>query len=289
MALLIHRCRHPGWLITLTISFLLSACSSPFFYPDQWIRLTPDKLGLDYRDVMLEAQDGTRIHAWHLLPATSPKGVILVLHGNAENISTHIHSVAWLAEAGYELLLLDYREFGESQGSASLPEVFEDIDAAARWLEQRGQSAGIPRYWLGQSIGASLSSYYLSEHPVEGLEAVILDTPFASYRRLGREKFSEFWLTWPFQYPLSWLIDDRFSPERKAANWPQLPLLVFSSRNDGVVPTHHTRALLEQLPHDASVPVEFVETNGSHIGTYQNPAYRQITLDFLARFSKNQN
>lgn len=284
MALLIHRRRFHCWLITLVLSCLLSACSSPFFYPDQWIRLTPDKLGLDYRDVVLEAQDGTRLHAWHLLPATQPKGIILVLHGNAENISTHIHSVAWLAESGYELLLLDYRGFGESHGSASLPAVFEDIDAAAHWLEQRAQSVGIPIYWLGQSIGASLSSYYLSEHPVEGLKAVILDTPFASYRRMGREKFSEFWLTWPFQYPLSWLIDDRFSPERTADNWPQLPLLVFSSRDDGIVPAHHTRALLERLPHDSGVPVEFVETNGSHIGTYQNPAHRQLTLDFLARF-----
>lgn len=271
-------------LLLVLTALLVTGCSSPFFYPDQWIRLTPDKLGLAYQDVTLNTADGTMVHAWHLLPETGPKGVILVLHGNAENISTHIHSVAWLADAGYELLLLDYRGFGQSQGAASLPDVFLDIEAAARWLEQRGHNQQIPAFWLGQSIGASLSSYYLSNHAVAGLKGVILDTPFPSYRRLGREKMSEFWLTWPFQYPISWMIDDRFSPERTASQWPDVPLLVFSSRNDMIIPTAHPRAFIRQLPERTQQNLEFIETERPHIGTFQSPEHRQAALRF---FEKN--
>lgn len=282
MAFLKRIQRSCRWALILSLSVpLLTACSGMFFYPQERLRLTPDILGIQYRDVYLTTRDDIRVHAWHLLPPSVPKGVILVLHGNAENISTHIHSVAWLAESGYELLLLDYRGFGHSEGAASLPGVFNDLSSAADWLEHRSQSQGIPAFWLGQSIGASLSSYYLSKHSVDGLKAVILDTPFASYRRIGREKFSEFWLTWPLQYPLSWLIDDQYSPERVADKWPHLPLLIFSSENDVVIPQRHTRDLVRQLHSGSESTIETVRTDTPHIGTYRDQSYRETTLRFL--------
>lgn len=108
MAFLKRIQRSCRWALILSLSVsLLTACSGMFFYPQERLRLTPDILGIQYRDVFLTTRDDIRVHAWHLLPPSVPKGVILVLHGNAENISTHIHSVAWLAESGYELLLLD--------------------------------------------------------------------------------------------------------------------------------------------------------------------------------------
>lgn len=206
---------------------------------------------------------------------------MLVLHGNAENISTHIHSIAWLAESGYELLLLDYRGYGLSQGRPSLPNILQDIDAAAHWLSERSQSQQLPGYWLGQSIGASLSTYYLARHKVEGLRAAVVDAPFASYRHISREKFSEFWLTWPFQYPLSWLVDNRYSPDKAVPEWSDLPLLVFSSSKDQVIPKHHTQQLLDQLPSLGKQKMEYVNTQSPHIGTFNHTIYRQKTLEFF--------
>ncbi len=282
---------HAGWrhrlsaltliMIALT-ALLLSACSSLFFYPDQRVRLTPDKLGLRYEDIYLDTRDNTRIHAWRLIPEQTPKGVIVVLHGNAENISSHIISVSWLVEAGYELLLPDYRGFGQSAGKASLPGIFQDLDAVSQWLEERRQQQNIPIFWLGQSIGANLSYYYLATHPVVGLNAVILDAPFASYRRLAREKLGQFWLTWPFQYPASWLIDDRFSPIRYTDHWQGLPLLIYASDNDRVIPMHHTKRLVKELERDTRTPLKVIETHGAHISTYRYPEYRIATLEFLS-------
>ena len=283
MAILTALLRPLLWPILLVLYLFLTACSRPFFYPDQHIRLTPDKLGINYQDVNLTTEDGTLLHAWHLVPETKAKGVILFLHGNAENISTHIQNVSWLYEAGYELLLLDYRGYGLSQGRPTLPDIFQDIDSASTWLSHRSKSKKIPAYWLGQSIGASLSAYYLSHNNIEGLKAVILDAPFASYRQIGREKFSEFWLTWPLQYPLSWLIDNRYSPNKSAHNWSNLPLLVFSSPKDKVVPNHHTLKLLDQFK---TSPLEHVETQSTHTGTYNYRAYREKTLKFFEQYKE---
>jgi alpha-beta hydrolase superfamily lysophospholipase len=285
MAVLMKRFVSDRYWLMLSVCLLLSACSRPFFYPDQQIRLTPDKIGVKYRDVTLETKDGIRVHAWHLLTKESPKGVILVLHGNAENISTHIHSVAWLVGEGYELLLLDYRGYGLSEGRPSLPEVFYDLDAASAWLTQRSNEQQIPAYWLGQSIGASLSAHYLANNGTQNIRAVILDTPFASYQRIGREKLSEFWLTWPVQYPLSWLIDNRYSPEKSVPHWPSTPLLVYTSLEDYVIPSHHTLQLIERFP-EANAEIKLIETHLPHIATYSDSGHRQETLDFLDKYQR---
>lgn len=286
MALLMTVFQPLRWPILLILAMILTACSRPFFYPDQHIRLTPDKIGINYHDINLKAKDGTLLHAWHLLPKIPAKGVVLVLHGNAENISTHIHSVAWLSEAGYELLLLDYRGYGRSQGRPSLPNILQDLDAGAHWLNLRSQSQQLPAYWLGQSIGASLSAYYLSHNKVERLRGVVLDTPFANYRHIGREKFSEFWLTRPLQHPLSWIIDNRFSPDKAVPEWPSLPLLIYSSSTDQVIPNHHTEQLISQFQSSTRENIEYVETHGPHISTYNYLVNRQKTLDFFEHQKK---
>lgn len=283
MALLMATIKPLRWLTLFMLVVILTACSRPFFYPDQHIRLTPDKIGLSYHDINLKTKDGTLLHAWHLLPKTPAKGVVLVLHGNAENISTHIHSVAWLSEAGYELLLLDYRGYGRSQGRPSLPDVLQDLDAGAHWLNLRSQAQLLPAYWLGQSIGASLSAYYLSYNKVAGLRGVVLDTPFANYRQIGREKLSEFWLTRPLQHPLSWIIDNRFSPDKAVPEWPSLPLLIYSSSTDQVIPNHHTEQLMSQFQSNIRENIEYIETQGPHISTYNYLIHRQNTLDFFER------
>ena len=53
--------------------------------------------------------------------------MVLFLHGNAENISTHIGSVYWLPEQGYEVVLLDYRGYGRSEGVPQLGRMLDDV------------------------------------------------------------------------------------------------------------------------------------------------------------------
>lgn len=274
---------------TLLMMVLLSGCSSPFFYPDKLVRVTPDKLGINYHDVYLTSKDGIQLHAWHLKSKqqSPPKGIVLVLHGNAENISSHILSVAWLAEQGYELFLLDYRGYGQSEGEPSLPDVFLDIDAAVQWLSRytkqynQDNQRELPFYWLGQSIGASLSSYYLSTHNIDNLHQIILDAPFDSYRTLGREKLGSFWLTWPFQYPISWIIDNRFSPSHAAHQCLKKPALIFTSTKDVVVPQHHTNTLINRFKKHCSTAVRVMLTDTEHIATFSRQANKDQLLNFL--------
>ena len=83
-------------LIIVVLSFSLIGCSNVFFFPYHEHVQTPERLGLKYEDVYFNASDGTRLHGWFLPGAGRALGTILFLHGNAENVSTHIMSVRWL-------------------------------------------------------------------------------------------------------------------------------------------------------------------------------------------------
>ncbi len=266
------------------VALALAGCSGAFFYPDRWIRRTPDQLGLIYHDVWLQTPDKVKLHGWFLDAPDQPRGTVLFLHGNAENISTHIYSVAWLPAEGFQVLLLDYRGYGQSEGEPRLPEVLIDVDTALRWLERRPGVQGKALFLFGQSLGASLAAYYVGARRDirQRLSALVLDAPFASYRALARQKLGDFWLTWPLQYPLSLLITDRYSPIHNIANISPLPLLVVCSRNDTIIPAAHTLRLFEA----ASEPKELLLINGPHIGAFIYRDHQEKLLRFLLEHSR---
>ena len=106
----------------------------------------PGKANLQYRDVTLTTADGVKLHAWWL-PAKAGvplKGTVLHLHGNGGNLAWHLGGSWWLPEQGYQVLLLDYRGYGLSEGKPSLPAIYQDIDAAFGWIDKAPETQGQP-------------------------------------------------------------------------------------------------------------------------------------------------
>ena len=269
----------------LLLCLALTGCSVFLFHPDRNLHLTPDKLGLEYENVHLVAADGARLHGWLLLTRQKARGIVLFLHGNAENISTHIRNVAWLPEHGYQVFLPDYRGYGMSEGNPTLAGALSDEDAAFRWLAEAPRFQHLPIYLLGQSLGATLAAYYVGANPEvrKRLSALVLDAPLASYRRIAREKFAAFWPTWPLQYPLSLLFPDDYSPIHNVARIAPVPLLVICSENDGIIPVHHSLELYQA----AGEPKQLLVTRGAHTATFLDTENRRWLLEFLRQNRRN--
>lgn len=137
------------------------------FYPERGQAFTPERAKLAYRDVTLVTSDGLRLHGWWL-PAKAGievKGTVLHLHGNGGNLPGHLGGSYWLPEQGYQVLMIDYRGYGLSQGTPSLPDVYEDIAAAMAWLDQAPEVKGKPLVLLGQSLGGAMAIHYLAAIP----------------------------------------------------------------------------------------------------------------------------
>ena len=265
----------------LTLFLSLTGCSSMLFYPEPGLPFTPDKAKLQYRDVQLAAADGTRLHGWWL-PAKAGvpvKGTVLHLHGNGGNLSWHLGGSWWLPEQGYQVLMLDYRGYGRSEGEPSLPAIYQDIQAAFDWLDSAPEAQGKPLVVLGQSIGGALAVHYLAEHPErrKGIEALILDGAPASYRDVARHTLGTSWLTWPFRTPLSWLIPDGDSALQGLSQLKGTPMLIFQSMDDTLVPLDNGIRLYQAAP----PPRVLQLTRGGHVQTFSDPTWRQVMLRYL--------
>ena len=268
-------------LITLALALLLSGCSSLLFYPEPGLPLTPDKAHLQYRDVNLTAADGTHLRGW-FLPAKEGvpvKGTVLHLHGNGGNMSWHLGGTWWLPEEGYQVLLVDYRGYGLSEGEPGLPAIYQDIDAAFDWLNTAPEVQGKPLVVLGQSIGGALAVHYLAEHPQQRarVKALVLDGVPASYREVARYTLSTSWLTWPFKRPLSWVIPDADSAINGLPKLAGTPMLLFQSLDDTQVPLYNGISLYQATP----PPRVLQLTRGAHVQTFADPTWRQVMIRYL--------
>lgn len=272
------------WLCLMVLGVSLSGCGRLLFFPQAELVRTPGDVGLAWRDVHIRSADGTPLHAWWLEAAAAdgspPRGTVYFLHGNAENISTHLASVHWLPAAGYQVLLLDYRGFGRSAGEPRLPGVVEDVQAGFRWLAAEPQAQDLPLFLLGQSIGAALGAQVAGTdgEARAQLAGVVLDSGIARFGWIAREVAAKGWLTWPLQWPIAWTMPRGYDPLDAVAAIAPLPVMILHGRNDAIVPFRHGEA----LDAAAGEPKTFVPYDGPHIGAFLYPSVRSRLLEFFA-------
>jgi fermentation-respiration switch protein FrsA (DUF1100 family) len=259
----------------LALSALLAGCvEGQFFYPDDRVWSTPQQLGVRADDVTIATPDGLRLHGWWLPAEGGAKGHVLHLHGNAANVSNHLPLVAWLPVAGWNVLMLDYRGFGRSEGRPTLDGVVVDARAALAWL--RAQTEG-PIVVLGQSLGGATALRAVAGD-AERVKLVIVDSAFASYRGIARDALGR---------PLGWIVSPALGglpgPDAdpvKAIASLGVPVLVLHGSADPVIPLSHGRALYGA----AREPRQWLEVqSASHLDAMTREPVRRQVLDAMAR------
>jgi len=264
----------------LIFLLFLSGCTRVFFHPQSHLVRTPAQLDLVYEDIYFNTIDNVRLHGWWLPAQIKAQATIVFLHGNAENISTHIGNVLWLPPVGFNVFLFDYRGYGLSEGQTDVDGLHRDVEAALATVKQR-LNVSSHLIVLGQSLGASLAitSLAKSAHR-EMVRAIIIDSSFTRYRQLAQEKLASFWLTWALQWPLSLTINDTYQPIKDIAHLNPIPLLIIHGTADQVVPVHHAK----QLYAAAKEPKQlWLVPNGKHIQSLERVEIRQRLLDYLRK------
>lgn len=267
--------------LVLAICSLFSACTYLFFEPGRQLVYNAEVQRRNPQDVYFKAPDGLTLHGWYFKARDEERGTILVCHGNVENISTHVTLDLWLIDAGYNLFIFDYRGYGKSEGTPDVKGIHLDTEAAletALFTLPRAKQDGIIVF--GKSLGGAVAVYTVSHSPYKNrVKALILDSPFSDYRRIAREKIAASLIGWPFQYPLSYLINDDYSPEKYIAKVSPVPVVIIHGNSDEVVPEHHGRILYgAALP-----PKEFWEvTVPGHVRAQADGPTRRKILDFFS-------
>lgn len=283
------RSRRPRALVLLLLAGViasLSGCDAYFFYPQRKFVANPYLDRVLREDVFFEAPDGVRLHGWFLRPNDEPRGTILFFHGNAENISTHVAAVFWLAVEGYQVFLIDYRGYGKSEGTPGMEGIHVDAMAA---IDRLFRMEGVDKDRIvvfGQSLGGAVAVYAVANSPHRNrIRALIIDSAFSGYRRIAREKIADVVLLWPLQIPLSFLVTDRYSPSRWIGRIGPVPVLLLHGDADKVVSVRHG----ERLYRLAKEPKRlWIAPGAGHIQALSDGNMRKRLLSHLGSVLRGQ-
>jgi len=185
------------------------------------------------RDVWLRTEDGVRIYArYYERDAALPW--LLYLHGGAGNLASRSDRLELFANLGANLLAVEYRGYGPSEGTASERGLERDASAAYEWLLQRTQADKIVPF--GESVGGGPATWLASTHRVGGL--ILLSTSTSTPELAGR------FMPW---LPTQLLVRTRFD---NLSRVPRVtaPKLFIHSRTDEVVPFDMAEALWTAAP-----------------------------------------
>ena len=196
------------------------------FFPQQLVQ-RPARAGAE--EVMITSADGTILRGWLVRGEGSPAPLVIYFGGNAEEVSW----LTGLADqfAGWSLLLVNYRGYGESEGRPGEKELTADALAVYDYAKRRKDVNPDRIVAVGRSLGSGVATYLAAERPLRG---VILVSPYDSLVEVGRRHY-------PF-LPISLMLRHRFDSIARA---PRIdtPLLCLVAADDRVIPTPHSRAL----------------------------------------------
>lgn len=240
------------------LALLLAGCvERMFFYPDSAQYTHPERYGLRHEDVFVTTADGVRLHGWWLPAKGGALGTVLHLHGNAANVSNHLPLVAWLPPAGFNVLMLDYRGFGRSQGRPTLDGVVDDAAAALAWLRTRPDVDAQRLVVLGQSLGGATALRLLARD-AGGVRLGVIEASFAGYRGIARDAALRSVVLVPLlPVALPALPPSRDDPVTALAA-VRVPLLIVHGTADEVIPFSHGEQLAA-----AAANAEFIRVEGA--------------------------
>lgn len=192
-----------------------------------------------------------------------PKGVVLYLHGNAGNLQSWFVNTEFYRQAGYDLVMPDYRGYGKSTGRIE-SEAQLHADMAAVWQAVAPRYAGKRVVIVGRSLGTGLAAQLAAEvQPA----LTVLVSPYASIVGLAREHYA--WLPpQAVRYPLR---TDLAMPRIRG------PVLLLHGDGDEVIPFSESTKLQAAVPQAQLVRVGGARHNDIHVF----PAYQQAVLDAL--------
>jgi fermentation-respiration switch protein FrsA (DUF1100 family) len=218
------------------------------------------------RDVWLRTEDSVRLYArYYAVDPALP--TLLYLHGGAGTVASRSDRLALFASLGANLLAVEYRGYGASEGRASERGFELDASAAYAWLLQRTQAARIVPF--GESMGGGLATWLASSRPVGGM--ILLSTSTSTPALFGH------FMPW---LPTRWLVRtqlDNLSRVKRVT----APKLFIHSRADGVVPFEMAEALLAAAPRPKHHL--WLEQAG-HNHTYNPPRARPHTTAAMRAF-----
>ena len=175
--------------------------------------------------------DGLTLKAWYL-PNESATTTLVYFHGNGGNLTGLVSQFQAFKELEVEVLAIDYRGFGDSQGDPSEEGLYLDGLAAFDKAKELSPDKKVVIY--GRSLGGGVASYVATQRPADGL---ILESTFTSAKEVARFSHGERGAE----------AIDAFDSLSRLADY-QGPTLIFHGTQDKTIPSRMSQQLHKAIP-----------------------------------------
>ena len=141
--------------------------------------------------VRVNAPDGTILRGTYIASTSHSHKTVILLHGLYQNRSMCLGYVPIYQNLGYNVLLIDQRGHGESEGAHTdwgLSEP-EDMEMWMQWLRRKDPQAVIGLH--GISLGAAMALLYAGSDRQQQVAFVIADSSYGNIISMGREKLMD--------------------------------------------------------------------------------------------------
>jgi pimeloyl-ACP methyl ester carboxylesterase len=258
------------------------------------VHTDPGKYGLSYETVSFPSADGITLRGWYV--DTPGEKTVMVLHGSGSVKDNYINMEMSrvLANAGYDILLFDFRGHGESDGSIFSLGKWEtrDIAGALAYLESRGvREVGV----LAYSMGAASALLAAPDHPQ--MRVIVADSSFARLSTVMQSEGSKAIFFMPLMYPGVTLMSkvmfgidpDETQPMKAVAQMKDRPLFLIHSTGDSLIPVSEIYELEKAGSGNHNLEV-WVAQGHAHVSTFADhkEEYGRRVVRFFDRHFKSR-
>lgn len=213
----------------------------------------PSHQGIDFEAFKIETKDQMEIHGW-LMPAPGSKDFVILSHGRGSDRREGMRFAKSLIQAGFNIVVFDYRNSGESTQSFNSLGYFEkkDLEAVVTFAVIRGaEKVGV----YGFSQGAATAIRTMAEDL--RINAGAFEGAFSSaLETVAEVAWSQHSLP---EFPFIFLASAMFSlrtgislsnvnPALDISKVGSRPVYLIHALGDSVVLARHSRKLLEKVP-----------------------------------------
>ena len=135
---------------------------------------SPTNYGLAAEATEFRSGDGLMLRGWYIPRENSTK-TIIVCSGANGSLDADVHVSPWLHEAGFNVLLFNWRAHGDSEGEVvtlGFNERYDLIAAVQFAMSQGADRVGVLGFSLGGTVAIATAAAYADIH------AVVADSPF---------------------------------------------------------------------------------------------------------------
>ena len=221
-----------------------------------------DEIKFNYDEIFIKVDDEIKLKSWVIDKNFKKLKTLVLLHGNAGNLSNRIYKLNELNKLDINILLISWRGFSGNKGSPTEKNLYEDAEAAIRWLNKK-QVENNQIILYGESLG---SGVVLEIAKKNNFNSIILESPFTSIENSAK-------IYYPY-LPVKLLLKDRYDSINKIEKI-NTPILIMHGKKDDIIPFSMGEELFEKAnepkySHFTSDDVHMMEFNDQLINSIKN-------------------